>query len=148
MAHLRVIKQGLHHSALSPEPSPSPSSSQSSSPTAFARHQRTTPAAPCASPERMQGILRAALDAPLPLEVEGRTLPGHGDAQVCEEALVPKQCSQFVCYPNISMMAPYSFTCWLVCGATLYVRRVTTPQVSQVPASSFTETARDITVPN
>lgn len=83
MAHLRLIKQGLHHSALSPEPSPSPSSSQSSSPTAFPRQRRTL-ATPCASPERMQGMLRAAVDAPLPLEVEGRALPGHDDAQVCE----------------------------------------------------------------
>ena len=32
----------------------------------------------------MQEILRAAVYAPLPLEIQGRALPGRGDSQVCE----------------------------------------------------------------
>ena len=40
----------------------------------------------------MQGILRAAVDAPLPLEIEGRALPGHDDAQVGEALWEAKRC--------------------------------------------------------
>ena len=43
----------------------------------------------------MQEILRAAVDAPLPLEIQGRALPGHGDSQVCE-LLAKDYCLQAV----------------------------------------------------
>lgn len=113
---MRLIKQGLHRSALSPESSPSPQSSQSSSPTAVSRHQRTTLAAPCASPERLQGILRAAVDAPLPLEIQGRALPGRGDSQVCEP-LIKEHCLQEVVHVVASAYCFLACLCtgWLAC---------------------------------
>ena len=74
------MRGGPNHDSPSPEQSPSPTTSQSSSPTSSRAASRFK--ADCASPDKLQQILRSAVNAPLPLTVDGRALPGHSQDQV------------------------------------------------------------------
>ena len=71
----------------------------------------------------MQGILRAAVDAPLPLEIQGRALPGRGDSQVC------KLLAKDYCLQAVHLLA--STHCLLACLALAGVLACHLTQVQQ-----------------